>query len=95
MRRCSKKWLDGDCPDGVLAIFDHGNYLDKYTIIYREPIAEGIAWYLATDANGWYSGHGEMAVHLVAEYRYRQKHRYARWTDLPAAVQRMVIADLT
>jgi hypothetical protein len=34
-RRQAKKFLDGDCPKEVLAIFDNGGKtFDRYTVIY-------------------------------------------------------------
>ena len=38
-RRASKRWLDGDCPDWVLDIFDNPAYGDRYTIIYGKALA--------------------------------------------------------
>lgn len=98
-RRCGKRWLDGDCPDGVLAIFDHPNEpADRYTVFYSEPYAHDDPrgpWlsFIALDEYGA-NYHGEMKAHEVADYRYRQKHRYAKWSSLPDAVKRAVRADL-
>lgn len=36
-RRCSSRWLDADCPKGVLCIMDHPAFADRYTIFYAEP----------------------------------------------------------
>jgi hypothetical protein len=96
-RRCSKRWLDGDCPAGVLAILDHPSELDRYTIIYADVMNDGNNdWlaYLGTSADLAFSGHGQLKAHQVAEYRYRNKHRYARWSDLPEAVKNVVRRDL-
>jgi hypothetical protein len=89
-RRCSKRWLDGDCPDGVLAIFDHPDCTDRYTIFYTEVLEDGRdLWmtYLGTNESLSFSGHEAIRAHQVAAYRYRNKHRYIHWTDLPEAVQ--------
>jgi hypothetical protein len=98
-RRASSRWLDGDCPDGVLAIFDDGpRTLDRYTIFYREVIdGDRGPWlgYLGTSDNPQgFGGHGEMEAHQVRAYRYRNGHRACRWTDLPQAVRDTVRADL-
>lgn len=98
-RRCSRRWLDGDCPAGVLAILDHPAYADRYTVIYAEPFTDhnGDVWlsYIGTSASTrGISYHDSMRAHDVAAYRYRNKHRYARWSDLPERVRAMVRADL-
>ena len=97
-RRCSNRWLDGDCPSGVLAILDHPDSYDRYTVIYAEPYEYlGEVWmtYLGTNETLSFSGRGEMRAHEVAAYRYREKHRYIRWTDLPEAVREFVKHDLS
>ena len=35
----------------------------------------------------------DMKAYQVAEYRYRCKHQYAKWSSLPDDVKRAVIAD--
>ena len=99
-RRCSKRWLNGDCPNEILAIIDHPSYSDRYTIIYAdvETVTYGHRvehWlnYLASDEYGGVY-HGELQAHEVASYRYRNKHRYTRWTDLPEAVRNAVRRDI-
>ena len=103
-RKCSKRWLDGDCPQGVLAILDNkGQSADRYTVIYAEPVAG------TTYANMWLGYramsenpshpqgvgmYGEMCAHEVVAYRYRCKHQYAKWSSLPEAVKQRVRADL-
>lgn len=101
-RRCSSRWLDGDCPDGVLAIIDHGEKMpsERFDVFYCDvethwqgAPAGGWLTYFCIGENG--AGyHGEMATYEVAAYRYRMKHRYARWSTLPGAVKRAVRADL-
>lgn len=96
-RRCGKRWLDGDCPTGVLAIVDHGaKELERFDVVYTETFTDGRdTWMNLFCLNERGSGyHTEMKAHEVAAYRYRMKHRYARWSDLPAAVQQAVRLDL-
>jgi len=104
-RRQSKRWLDGDCPAGVLAILDNkGQSAERYTVIYREPTA-GTSFadiYLGYRDMSENPSHpqgvgvyGELRAHEVAAYRYRCKHQYAKWSSLPDAVKRCVIRDLT
>lgn len=103
-RRCSSRWLDGDCPDSVLAIIDHGKKMpnERFDVIYRELYTDdrqqgswrdGWLSYFCIGENG--AGyHGELKTHEVASYRYRMRHRYAKWSTLPDAVKRAVRADL-
>jgi hypothetical protein len=37
-RRASRRWLDADCPPGVLAIFDHPNEFERYTVFVRRRV---------------------------------------------------------
>jgi len=95
-RRCSKRWLDADCPKEILAIMDHPNESERYTVIYNDPQAyEHETWltYLALNDNAMYY-HGDMRAHEVADYRYRQKHHYTTWSSLPDAVKQAVRADI-
>lgn len=32
----NKRWLDEDCPKGVLDIFGHPKFYDRYTVLYSE-----------------------------------------------------------
>lgn len=98
-RRASARWLDGDCPPGVLAIFDHPHEHERYTIFYAQVDhdAHGDPWigYLgsAVDPQGC-SGHGQMEAWKVRQYRYRNHHRCATWSSLPDAVKDIVRRDL-
>ena len=101
-RRASKRWLDGDCPKGVLAIFDHPKFADRFTVFYAETATyEGQVWvdYRAmSEAPTHPQGVGlycQMRAHEVADYRYRNSHRAAKWSSLPEAVQALVRRDLT
>jgi hypothetical protein len=100
-RRCSSRWLDGDCPKGVLAIMDHPNTIDRYTVIYSEvhdshrgPYLTYVAMNTAPFHPQGFGQHGEMSTHEAASYRYANKHRYARWSDLPPDCKRLVLQDL-
>lgn len=102
-RRASRRWLDGDCPPGVLAIFDHPDCFDRYTVFYVEPVTG------TTRADMWlgYRGmsaqpasptgfgiFGEMEAYQVAAFRYRSSHRAATWSSLPEEVKAVVRRDL-
>lgn len=103
-RRQSNRWLDADCPSGVLAIYDNSNFADRYTVFYKEPIIGNtyqdmhIA-YRAMSENPYHpQGVGlycEMKAYQVAAYRYRNKHRACKWSSLPDKVKHCVIRDLT
>lgn len=102
-RRASKRWLDDDCPAGVLAILDNPAFMDRYTVLYAEPVTGGTyadMWlgYRGMSENPFHPQgvgvYGEMRAHEAAAYRYRNKHRYARWSALPDAVKRCVRQDL-
>jgi len=102
-RRQSKRWLDADCPAGVLAIYDNrGQSADRYTVIYREPVtgstyADMWIGYRAMSENPFHPQgvgmYGEFRAHECAGFRYRA--RPAKWSDLPDAVKRCVRQDLT
>lgn len=104
-RTQSKKFLDGDCPSGVLAIYDNGGKtLDRYTVYYK-PDADatpydGVMWidYLAasedpTSSTG-FGIHGQDPAHQVAAYRSRVYRESAKWSELPEAVKAVVRSDL-
>lgn len=103
-RKCSSRWLDADCPKGVLAILDNkGKTADRYTVIYSETFggdtyATAYLGYRGMSENPFHPQgvgmYGEMRAHEVASYRYRCKHQYAKWSSLPDAVKRCVLQDL-
>ena len=102
-RRASKKWLDGDCPSGVLAIFDNrGKTIDRYTVVYAEPITydDNSMWIGLRDMSAdpfhpqGIGIYGEYPANVIANWRYRNKHHAARWTALPEPVQCAVLLDL-
>jgi hypothetical protein len=100
-RRQSKRWLDADCPKGVLAIYDHPKFADSYTVFYAEPlVAQGDTWisYRSMSENP-FSPQGvglycEMKAYQVAAYRYSSRHKAAKWSSLPDKVKRCVLQDL-
>lgn len=100
-RRARKQWLDGDCPDGVLAIFDNGGEsFDRYTIMYvPEPGSDWVNYFAAStrpfDPQG-FGQHGEMPLHEARAFRYYSTSRRhsAKWSSLPADVQKCVRQDL-
>lgn len=105
-RRQSKRWLDADCPQGVLCIMDNrGATADRYTVIYSEIYG----CRKGRERDGYMVGRGmsenpchplgvgmgfELKPHEVAALRYRQKHHYAKWSSLPDAVKDCVRRDL-
>lgn len=102
-RRLSKRWLDGDCPEGVLAIYDDPRTSDRYTIFYRETSKDhaGEVWvdYRAASVDpfnpcgiGLYC---QMKDYQVRHYRAHNGHRKATWSSLPEDVKRLVRQDLT
>lgn len=103
-RRASKRWLDGDCPDGVLAIFDNPKYADRFTVFYRAPVSgDSFAnmWlgYRAMSANPYDAQgvgiYGESQAYQVAAFRYRNRHKAAKWSTLPDKVRECVLCDLS
>lgn len=105
-RRQTKRWLDGDCPSRVLAIYDNkGQSFDRYTVFYvpskeeREENPNRGMWigYRAMSENPFSpSGFGiydQMEAYKVADYRYRVKHQACKWSDLPKDVQKAVRQD--
>lgn len=95
-RRASARWLDGDCPAEVLAIFDNGGKTwDRYTVLYVPAPGSYYVPYLAASSEPFapwgFGQHGEMTVWDARAYRYRAARREScRWSDLPADVQRAV-----
>lgn len=101
-RTQSKKFLDGDCPAGVLAIYDNGGQtLDRYTVFYKptEPVDYGYGYigYRGMSEDP-YSAQGfgiysEMKPFEVSAYRNRIYHESAKWSDLPEQVKKSVRQD--
>jgi len=100
MRRQTKRWLDGDCPKGVLAIFDDPRTCDRYTVFYVEPVTDDGEYFSYVGMSGapfhpqGFGQHGELRAHEVRMYRYQNKRYAARWSDLPEDCKRLVRQDL-
>lgn len=102
-RRQSKRWLDGGCPAGVLAILDSGaKCADRYTVIYKDPVcgktyADMILGFRGMSAAPFHPQgvgmYGELKAYEAAGLRYRS--RSCKWSDLPADVQKCVRQDLS
>lgn len=103
-RTQSKKFLDGDCPAGVLAIYDNGGKtFDRYTVFYKLPKdAEkynGSYWIgyrgMSEDpfAPNGFGIYDEMKAHEVAAYRSSVYRHSAKWSDLPEQVKKSVRQD--
>lgn len=102
-RRASRKFLDADCPKGVLWISDHPKFDDRYTVYYADPIC-GTAYrdtwigYRSMSENPFHPQgigiYGEIEAHHLARYRMENYHRSARWSDLPEKVRQCVLQDL-
>jgi hypothetical protein len=102
-RRASAKFLDADCPKGVLAIFDNGGKtFDRYTVVYADLI-KGYGpgdWWIGyrgmsenpTDPQG-FGIYDEMPARQMAEYRRRAYRESVKWSSLPDAVKKVVRRD--
>jgi len=109
-RRQSKRWLDGDCPSGVLAIYDNkGKTADRYTVFYAQTFDYSKILNDWPDPTIWIGGrfmseapshpqgvgmYVEMKAHEVSSFRYRNRHRACKWSDLPDKVKECVRQDL-
>ena len=100
-RRASKRWLDADCPKGVLAIFDDRKSGERYTVLYAEVLGEG-PW-ARIDGVGMSGApfhpqgvgqHFELTPSQAAAYRYANSRYACRWSDLPEDCRRLVRRDL-
>lgn len=101
-RTQSKKFLDGDCPAGVLAIYDNGGEtFDRYTVFYKpvEPLEDlrGRIGYRGMSEHPYsaqgFGIYGDMEAYEVARYRDSVYRHSCKWTDLPEDVQRSVRQD--
>ena len=106
-RRQSPRWLDADCPAEVLAIYDNPNFADRYTVFYsqlheypdtHDTALRGFIFYRAMSENPFHPCgvgiSGEMRAHQVAAYRYENRNRACRWSDLPDKVRECVLQDV-
>lgn len=101
-RTQSKKFLDGDCPAGVLAIYDNGGEtFDRYTVFYKpleplESLRDEIGYRGMSEhpyAPNGFGIYDTMPAHQAAAYRQRVYRHSCKWTDLPEDVQRSVRQD--
>lgn len=101
-RTQSKKFLDGDCPAGVLAIYDNGGKTwDRYTVFYKPTDSQSYGYgsigYRGMSEHPYapngFGIYGEMKPFEVAAYRNRIYRESCKWTDLPEDVQRAVRND--
>jgi hypothetical protein len=96
-RRQSKRWLDADCPAGVLAIFDDPRTCDRFTIFYREVNDDWIDYRAASSDPFNPCGIGlycQIRTWEARNYRYANGHRKVKWSSLPDDVKRLVRQDL-
>lgn len=102
-RRQSKRWLDGDCPKGVLAIYDDSRTFDRYTVFFTEPAygttyADMVLSYIGMSENPFhpqgFGQNGELTAHDTARFRYENSKRAAKWSSLPEAVKKCVLMGL-
>lgn len=100
-KRANARWLDGDCPREVLAIFDNrGKTFDRYTVMYVPAPGQDWISYLGASAHPFdprgFGQHGELSEWDARAYRYDAARRgeSARWSTLPADVKRAVLQDV-
>lgn len=99
-RRASRRWLDADCPAGVLAIFDDPRTWDRYTVFYVEPVTDdgNRFCYVGMSANPFhpqgFGQHGELERYQMTQYRYANRRHACKWSDLPADCKKLVRQDL-
>lgn len=99
-RRAPARFLDGDCPSGVLAIYDNGKSFDRYTVFYRDVVEDGRdVWvgYRAMSEHpsspfgfGIYDQMRRYEMQSYRRYAYRQQ---VPWSSLPDDVKACVRRD--
>jgi len=101
-RTQSKKFLNGDCPKGVLAIYDNGgDTFDRYTVFYKptEPLEDirGEIGYRGMSEHPFsaqgFGIYDSMPAHQARAYRSSVYRHSCKWTDLPEDVQKAVRND--
>lgn len=101
-RTQSAKFLNTDCPAGVLAIYDNGGKtFDRYTVFYKPSEAVDYAYgyigYRGMSEDPYspsgFGIYGEMKAHEVAAYRNSIYRESAKWSDLPEQVKKSVRQD--
>lgn len=100
-RRQSRRWLDGDCPREVLALYDDPRFADRYTVIYADLLDGPSGPYLwgrgMSGAPSHPQGIGmsfEQSAGAIAAYRYRERNRACRWSSLPEPVKACIRQDV-
>lgn len=101
-RTQSKKFLDGDCPAVVLAIYDSGpKDFDRYTVFYKPdgPVDYATGWIgyrgmseHPASAQG-FGIYAEMKAYEAARYRASVYRHSCKWSDLPEDVKATVRRD--
>jgi len=103
-RRMPKEFTDGDCPDGVLDIFDEGEereFAERYTVVYTEVLAPnthrasiGYRGMCETPTHPQGIGmYGELTVSEMQQYRERMRSKRVKWSSLPEDVRGVVLHD--
>ncbi|OHU47134.1 hypothetical protein BKG82_26105 [Mycobacteroides chelonae] len=101
--RAPQKYLDGDCPDAVLAIYDDPQSTDRYTIFYTridydaDTRTRWIAYRAASENPSAPTGIGllgQMDTHEARQFRNKSSNQYTHWTQLPAPVKDTVKQDI-
>ncbi len=96
-RRQSPRWLDGDCPREILAIYyDKREPSDPYTIFYTGVEKdERDVWfcYAGVSENGQ-GYHGQLRRYETQSFRYRNAHRARKWSEVHKPVRDWILADI-
>jgi hypothetical protein len=100
-RRQSTRWLDADCPPGVLATYDDPRTQDRYWVFYADCIESMFGPYVSYRAMCSAPCHplgfaqwGYFLAHELADYRRENKRHACKWSSLPEDVKRLVWSDL-
>lgn len=98
-RRCSKRWLDGDCPPEVLCIIEATKddpAPEKYDVFFTKVWDGPGLWMsgVSLSSTGTLRSSIEMRAHQVSSYRYRSKGRYRKWTEIPQGVRAAVRREI-
>jgi len=102
-RKCSKRYLDADCPKEILCLFrgvtktsfSDGKETEDLTIIYDEvqQTEHPSQYYLfmdVFDSGDVLQEHTDLTLGAVQTFRYRFKHRYCSWSSLDPHTQKAV-----
>jgi hypothetical protein len=97
IRRAGQRWREG-APESVVDIFDHPEYVDRYTVICKPVIeynGKTYAQVLGTSESMGYSGWQELETYQLTQYRYRNKRKRIKWGDLPEKIREYLIETET